>query len=139
MTQSRTVSAFVRAACWNLARRSSTALLILVVVAAWPRRRSRARPAAHSDRPRRADRSCRPVSRGNLRADGRRRTAQKHRTDGTDYTPTLPGMSADAAPCVGRWGYCAATDAAKTIFHCFALLRDGTVVSAPQKPVGRPT
>ena len=59
--------------------------------------------------------------------------------DGTDYTPTLPGMAADSAPYVGRWGYCAATDAAKTIFHCFVLLRDGTVVSVPQKPVGRPT
>ena len=59
--------------------------------------------------------------------------------DGSDYTPTLPGMAADAAPLLGLWGYCSATDAAKTIFHCFALLRDGTVISVPQKPVGRPT
>ena len=59
--------------------------------------------------------------------------------DGTDYTPTLPGMAADAAPLLGLWGYCSATDAAKTIFHCFALLRDGTVISVPQRPVGRPT
>ena len=57
----------------------------------------------------------------------------------TDYTPTLPGMAADAVPLLGLWGYCAATDAAKTIFHCFALLRDGTVISIPQRPVGRPT
>ena len=59
--------------------------------------------------------------------------------DGTDYTPTLPGMAADAVPLLGLWGYCSATDADKTIFHCFALLRDGTVISVPQKPVGRPT
>ena len=59
--------------------------------------------------------------------------------DGNDYTPTLPGMAADAAPLLGLWGYCSATDAAKTIFHCFALLRDGTVISVPQRPVGRPT
>ena len=59
--------------------------------------------------------------------------------DGSDYTPTLPGMAADAAPLVGLWGYCSATDAAKTIFHCFALLRDGTVISVPQLPLGRPT
>ena len=56
--------------------------------------------------------------------------------DATDYTPTLPGMAADAAPHVGRWGYCAPTDAAKTIFHCFVCCADGTVVSVPQKPVG---
>ena len=58
--------------------------------------------------------------------------------DGNDYTPTLPGMAADAAPYVGLWGYCAPT-ADKTIFHCFALLRDGRVISVPQKPLGRPT
>ena len=48
------------------------------------------------------------------------------------------GMAADAAPYVGLWGYRAPT-ADKTIFHCFVLLRDGTVISVPQKPVGRPT
>ena len=35
MTQSQIVSAFVRAACWNLARRSPTAILVIVVAAAW--------------------------------------------------------------------------------------------------------
>ena len=58
--------------------------------------------------------------------------------DGSDYTPTLPGMAADAAPYVGLWGYCSPTPANKKIFHCFALRRDGTVVSVPQKPLGRP-
>ena len=58
--------------------------------------------------------------------------------DGQDYTPTLPDMAADAAPYVGLFGYCSPT-ADKTIFHCFVLRRDGTVVSVPQKPIGRPT
>lgn len=58
--------------------------------------------------------------------------------DGSDYTPTLPGMAADAAPYVGLWGYCSPTAANKKIFHCFALRRDGAVVSIPQKPLGRP-
>jgi hypothetical protein len=48
------------------------------------------------------------------------------------------GMLAQAAANVELWGYCAPT-ADKTIFHCFALLRDGTVIRVPQKPVGRPT
>ena len=30
------------------------------------------------------------------------------------------------------------TPADRKIFHCFALRRDGTVVSVPQKPLGRP-
>ena len=58
--------------------------------------------------------------------------------DGNDYTPTLPGMAADAARFVGLWGYCSPIGATDR-FHCFALLRDGTVVSVPQRPLGRPT
>jgi hypothetical protein len=58
--------------------------------------------------------------------------------DGQDYAPTDPGKAADSGPFIGLWGYCAPT-ADKTIFHCFALLRDGTVVPVPQKPAGRPT
>ena len=58
--------------------------------------------------------------------------------DGNDYTPTLPGMAADAARFVGLWGYCSPITGTDR-FHCFALQRDGTVVSIPQKPLGRPT
>ena len=58
--------------------------------------------------------------------------------DGTDYTPTLPGMAADAAPYVGRWGYCSPIGATDR-FHCFVLMPDGRVVSVPQRPLGRPT
>ena len=50
----------------------------------------------------------------------------------------LPGMSADPAPYVGRWGYCAPISATEH-FHCFVLLRDGTVIGVPQRPLGRPT
>ena len=58
--------------------------------------------------------------------------------DGSDYTPTLPGMSADAARFVGLWGYCSPIGATDR-FHCFALMPDGRVVSVPQRPLGRPT
>ena len=58
--------------------------------------------------------------------------------DGSDYTPTLPGMAADATPYVGLLRYCAPTTTNKKIFRCFALRRDGTAVNVPQKPLGRP-
>ena len=61
--------------------------------------------------------------------------------DGTEYTPTLPGMPGGGpARFVGLWGYCAPITGTDR-FRCFALMPDGRVVSVPQIPIkqGRPT
>jgi hypothetical protein len=57
---------------------------------------------------------------------------------GKSWAPTDPNRAADSAAYVGLRGYCSPITGTDH-FHCYALLRDGTVISVPQKPVGRPT
>ena len=54
---------------------------------------------------------------------------------GKNWYPKDASKAADSAALIGDWGYCSPT-ADKTVFHCFALLRDGIVISVPQKPKG---
>ncbi len=59
--------------------------------------------------------------------------------DGTDYTPTLPGMAGGGRRSIcGPLGLLRADHRNRSL----PLLRadaDGRVVTVPQKPVGRPT
>jgi hypothetical protein len=54
--------------------------------------------------------------------------------DGTDYTPTLPGMASDSAPFVGDLGFCERIVGDEAHFHCRAL-HEGQIVPVPQKQI----